>query len=207
MAPILILEAFHGGSHKQLVDVLLKGKFHIDALIDSYDCNASFFVDLNEEEYDLLTIPAKKWHWCARMSALHFAGRISTAHRYQTIFCSSVLNLAELIGMRTDLAACRKIVYFHENQLCYPVRDAKQRDVQYGINQITTCLCADRILFNSRYNMNSFLDCIESFLRKVPNMSFQGVREKIVPKCDVLYFPVEFGKLTKRGVKAEKEER
>uniref|UniRef100_A0A182XCK6 tRNA-queuosine alpha-mannosyltransferase n=1 Tax=Anopheles quadriannulatus TaxID=34691 RepID=A0A182XCK6_ANOQN len=186
MAPILILEAFYGGSHKQLVDVLLK--------------------DLKEEEYDLLTIPAKKWHWCARMSALHFAGRISTAHRYQTIFCSSVLNLAELIGMRTDLAACRKIVYFHENQLCYPVRDAKQRDVQYGINQITTCLCADRILFNSRYNMNSFLDCIESFLRKVPNMSFQGVREKIVPKCDVLHFPVEFRKLPKRGVKAEKEE-
>uniref|UniRef100_A0A182JUJ7 tRNA-queuosine alpha-mannosyltransferase n=1 Tax=Anopheles christyi TaxID=43041 RepID=A0A182JUJ7_9DIPT len=186
MAQILILEAFYGGSHKQLIDVLLK--------------------NLNEKEYDLLTIPAKKWHWCARMSALHFAGRISTTHQYQTIFCSSVLNLAELIGMRTDLATCRKVVYFHENQLCYPVRDTKQRDVQYGINQITTCLCADRILFNSRYNMNSFLNSIESFLRIVPNMSFQEVRHKIVPKCDVLYFPVDFGKLTKRGVKVEHEE-
>uniref|UniRef100_A0A182NUZ7 tRNA-queuosine alpha-mannosyltransferase n=1 Tax=Anopheles dirus TaxID=7168 RepID=A0A182NUZ7_9DIPT len=180
MAQILILEAFYGGSHKQLVDVLLK--------------------HLNEAEYDLLTIPAKKWHWCARMSALQFAGRIPATHQYRTLFCSSVLNLAELVGMRTDLATCRKIVYFHENQLCYPVRDAKERDVQYGINQITTCLCADTVLFNSRYNMESFLDSIQTFLNIVPNMSFKGVRDKIAPKCGVLYFPIEFGKLSTRSV-------
>ncbi|XP_035908561.1 glycosyltransferase-like domain-containing protein 1-like [Anopheles stephensi] len=186
MAHILILEAFYGGSHKQLIDVLVKY--------------------LDEREYDLLTIPAKKWHWCARMSALQFAGRISTAHRYQTIFCSSVLNLSELIGMRTDLAHCRKIVYFHENQLCYPVRESKQRDVQYGINQITTCLCADRVLFNSRYNMDSFLDSIQSFLNIVPNMSFKGVREKIAPKCEVLYYPVEFSNLSTRTDEKEDKE-
>uniref|UniRef100_A0A182PB25 tRNA-queuosine alpha-mannosyltransferase n=1 Tax=Anopheles epiroticus TaxID=199890 RepID=A0A182PB25_9DIPT len=186
MAQILILEAFYGGSHKQLIDVLLE--------------------NLNKEEYDLLTIPAKKWHWCARMSALQFAGRIRTAHQYQTLFCSSVLNLAELVGMRMDLATCRKVVYFHENQLCYPVRSSKQRDVQYGINQITTCLCADRILFNSRYNLDSFLKSIEPFLKIVPNMSFQGVREKIASKCEVLYYPVEFGKLVTRDVYNEKKE-
>ncbi|XP_050072418.1 glycosyltransferase-like domain-containing protein 1-like [Anopheles maculipalpis] len=183
MAQILILEAFYGGSHKQLIDVLAK--------------------NLSEEEYDLLTIPAKKWHWCARMSALHFAGHISTTHRYQTIFCSSVLNLSELIGMRADLAHCRKIVYFHENQLSYPVRESKQRDVQYGINQITTCLCADRVLFNSRYNMTSFLERIPSFLNIVPNISFKGVRDQIAPKCEVLYFPIEFGKLETRSAKTE----
>uniref|UniRef100_A0A182RRF6 tRNA-queuosine alpha-mannosyltransferase n=1 Tax=Anopheles funestus TaxID=62324 RepID=A0A182RRF6_ANOFN len=177
MAQILILEAFYGGSHKQLMDVLTK--------------------NFTEEEYDLFTIPAKKWHWCARMSALHFAGRIPATHQYRTIFCSSVLNLSELIGMRTDLANCRKIVYFHENQLCYPVRDSKQRDVQYGINQITSCLCADRVLFNSRYNMTSFLESVQSFLNIVPNMSFKGVRDKIAPKCNVLYFPVEFGNLSR----------
>uniref|UniRef100_A0A182MA70 tRNA-queuosine alpha-mannosyltransferase n=1 Tax=Anopheles culicifacies TaxID=139723 RepID=A0A182MA70_9DIPT len=186
MARILILEAFYGGSHKQLIDVLIE--------------------NFNEEEYDLLTIPAKKWHWCARMSALHFAGRIPATHQYRTIFCSSVLNLSELIGMRVDLASCRKIVYFHENQLCYPVRDTKERDVQYGINQITSCLCADKVLFNSRYNMISFLESIHSFLNVVPNMSFKGVRDQIAPKCDVLYFPVEFGCLSKKSSPTENTE-
>ncbi|XP_058122058.1 glycosyltransferase-like domain-containing protein 1-like [Anopheles ziemanni] len=179
MAYILTLEAFYGGSHKQLLDIILK--------------------NFNRDEYDLFTIPAKKWHWCARMSALQFAQNIPTTHAYRTIFCSSVLNLAELIGMRPDLASCRKVVYFHENQLSYPVRESKSRDVQYGVNQITTCLCADLVLFNSKYNMSSFLGSIQSFLNIVPNMSFKGIREKIEPKCEVLYFPIDFQHIPSRS--------
>lgn len=89
-------------------------------------------------EYELFTLPAKKWHWRARMSALHFAQTIPTDHQYNILFTSSVLNLAELLGVRPDLAKCRKIVYFHENQLLYPVREIKDRDCQYGLNQIVT---------------------------------------------------------------------
>ena len=38
------------------------------------------------------------------------------------LFCSSVLNLSELLSLRPDLASIKKkIVYFHENQLAYPV--------------------------------------------------------------------------------------
>ncbi|KAJ8977790.1 hypothetical protein NQ317_014696 [Molorchus minor] len=39
----------------------------------------------------------------------------------------SVLNLAELLGLRPDLSKLRKIVYFHENQLIYPVQQIKER--------------------------------------------------------------------------------
>lgn len=89
-------------------------------------------------EYEMFTLPAKKWHWRARMSALHFAQAIPTDHQYNILFTSSVLNLAELLGVRPDLAKCRKIVYFHENQLVYPVREIKDRDCQYGLNQVMT---------------------------------------------------------------------
>ncbi|XP_035796125.1 glycosyltransferase-like domain-containing protein 1-like isoform X2 [Anopheles albimanus] len=185
MAQILVLEAFYGGSHKQLLDVILK--------------------DLDPTTYDLYTIPAKKWHWCARMSALHFAEVIPAAHQYRLLFTSSVLNLAELIGLRPDLGRCRRIVYFHENQLCYPVRESKQRDVQYGVNQITACLCADAIRFNSRHNMHSFLDSIQSFLSIVPNMKFKGIREKIAQKCKVLYFPIAFHQIPRRTAGGNRE--
>ncbi|XP_052864397.1 glycosyltransferase-like domain-containing protein 1-like [Anopheles cruzii] len=182
MAHILILEAFYGGSHKQLLDVILK--------------------DLHPDEYDLYTLPAKKWHWCARMSALHFASQIPSSHQFRTLFTSSVLNLAELIGLRPDLAGCHRIVYFHENQLCYPVRHTKARDVQYGLNQITTTVCADKVLFNSRFNMYSFLDSIQSFLNIVPNMKFAGQREKIAPKCEVLHFPIALRQIPRRVLAA-----
>lgn len=56
--------------------------------------------------------------------------------KFQTLFASSTLNLCELIGLRPDLARLRKILYFHENQLVYPVRKQKDRDFQYGYNQI-----------------------------------------------------------------------
>ncbi|KAJ8944089.1 hypothetical protein NQ318_019427 [Aromia moschata] len=54
------------------------------------------------------------------------------------LFCSSVLNLSELLGLRPDLSKLKKIVYFHENQLVYPVQHIKERDIQFAYNQITT---------------------------------------------------------------------
>lgn len=95
-------------------------------------------LDVSTKDFDLFTLSAKKWHWRARTSAIHFAQIIPYDHQYEVLFTSSVLNLAELIGMRPDLAKCKKVVYFHENQLIYPVREVKERDSQYGLNQIMT---------------------------------------------------------------------
>ncbi|XP_037725193.1 glycosyltransferase-like domain-containing protein 1-like [Drosophila subpulchrella] len=169
---ILIIEPFYGGSHKQLIDTLIEG--------------------LSETDYEIFSLPAKKWHWRARTSALHFSQLIPLDHEYRVLFTSSVLSLAELIGVRPDLGACRKIVYFHENQLIYPVREVKQRDCQYGFNEILSCLAADIVLFNSQFNCTSFLDNVQPFLKIQPDFKIKQIREQIQKKCQVLYFPVKF---------------
>ncbi|XP_053774608.1 tRNA-queuosine alpha-mannosyltransferase isoform X2 [Desmodus rotundus] len=166
----LIIEAFYGGSHKQLVDLL-------------------------QEELEncvLYTLPAKKWHWRARTSALYFSQHIPASEHYRILFASSVLNLAELIALRPDLGKLKKILYFHENQLVYPVKKCQERDFQYGYNQILSCLVADVVVFNSVFNMQSFLTSIGRFMKLIPDHRPKDLESIIRPKCQVIYFPIRF---------------
>ena len=172
MVDVLMLEPFFGGSHKQLIDTITA------SLLTK---NISF---------DLLTLPAKKWHWKARTSAVEFYSQIDASKSYQTIFCSSVLNVCELVGLCPWLLKCKKVVYFHENQLEYPVQKQQERDFQYAYNQILSALAADTVLFNSNYNMNSFLSKINSTLKKIPRFKPNCIANTISSKCEVLYFPV-----------------
>lgn len=167
---ILIIEAFYGGSHKQLVDLLQE---------ELGDCV-------------LYTLPAKKWHWRARTSALYFSQTIPISEHYRTLFASSVLNLTELAALRPDLGKLKTILYFHENQLIYPVKKCQERDFQYGYNQILSCLVADVVVFNSVFNMESFLTSIGKFMKLIPDHRPKDLESIIRPKCQVTYFPIRF---------------
>jgi len=173
MASLLIIEPFYGGSHKQLVDTLVSS--------------------LEVSTFHLVTLSAKKWHWRARASALTISQAIPRNHQFTTLFTSSVLSLAELVGLRPDLARLQKVVYFHENQLCYPVKSVKERDFQFGYNQVTTCLAADKVLFNSQYNLSSFLSRIPSFLGLQPDHkpNISDICDQIRLISSVCYFPLQ----------------
>lgn len=97
-----------------------------------------YFILEFEDRCEIVTLPAKKWPWRARYGALLLSELIPMKLSYRTLFCSSVLNLAELLALRPDLLKLKKIVYFHENQLTYPKKETKKRDFQFGYNQITT---------------------------------------------------------------------
>ncbi|XP_065527344.1 tRNA-queuosine alpha-mannosyltransferase isoform X8 [Lathamus discolor] len=168
---VLLIEAFYGGSHKQLMDLLQEEL---------------------QEDCVLCTLPAKKWHWRARTAALYFMQTVPMSPNYRILFASSVLNLAELTALRPDLGKLKKVLYFHENQLVYPVQKCQERDFQYGYNQILSCLVADVVVFNSAFNMESFLTSIGKFMKLIPDHRPKDLEEIIRPKCQVLYFPVRF---------------
>jgi len=65
---VLIVEPFYGGSHKQLVDLLCQ---HYNETCSS-----------GPTTHALFTLPAKKWHWRARTSALYFAQTIPLNSSY-----------------------------------------------------------------------------------------------------------------------------
>ena len=177
---VVLVEPFYGGSHRQFVDLLVE-----DVLAAS------------GAEALTVTLPAKKWHWSIRTAALSISRRIPKPlpAGCATLFASSYLNLPELLALRPDLGATRKVVYFHENQLTYPTQLAdkeRERDFQFGWIQIMSCIVADAIAFNSAFNMHSFLGAIDGFMRRIPDPAQRilGLAEELRPKCSVAYFPL-----------------
>ena len=160
------------------------------------------------------TLPGKKWHWRLLVSAAHFAEIIPPDVRPRfapgTLFVTSLMNLADLIALRPDLARRRKVLYFHENQFAYPssqqhqelpaqqkhpakMQKSKKAWSDYGWAQIMSCLAADEVLFNSEYNKKTFLKGAERLLSMIPAPSRPaGIPERIAAKSRVLYFPLLF---------------
>jgi len=157
---ILALEPYYGGSHRAFIDGL------------------SF---VSKHDWKVLTLPAHKWKWRMRHSAITFAEQVSALlakdQNWDFIFCSDMLNLAEFLALvPAEVAALPKVIYFHENQLTYPVRVEDERDYQFAMTNLTSTLAADAVWFNSQFHMKSFLGALEKFLKSMPdNQPLQAV--------------------------------
>ncbi|UCF99644.1 MAG: DUF3524 domain-containing protein [Spirochaetaceae bacterium] len=163
--PILFLEPFYGGSHREFADGLLENSRH---------------------PLELHTLPARFWKWRMRGAALHFARRIKNPGAYCALIVTDLMSLADLKALWA--AACPPaLLYVHENQLTYPLAPGEQLDLHYGFTNVTTALCADRILFNSYTHFRAFFEELPLFLRRMPEYRPRWVIEEIRKKSSVLY--------------------
>lgn len=174
---LLVLEPYFGGSHRAVLDALLP--------VLGMEC-------------DVLTLPARKWKWRMRGAAITMAddvrARYDAGARWDLILASTFLNLAEFTGLAGDaVAGVPTIVYFHENQLVYPVRHTAEWDLQFPLTNITSALAADACVFNTRWNLERFCEEIPGFLKQFPDHHPQGVAERIAAKSQVLAPPFDPG--------------
>lgn len=168
----LLLESYYDGSHRQLVDGLRR---HL--LPDA----------------PLWTLPARKWKWRMRGAALEFAARFAAeTPAVDGIFVTSLTNAAELRGLLARSGHDRPLaVYFHENQLAYPVQHFDRRDHHFAWTNLHSALVADRLAFNSRFNLESFLTGMERVIRKMPDARPDHALERIEAAAVVLPVPIE----------------
>ncbi len=166
---VLALEPYYGGSHKAFLNGWTERSVH---------------------DWTALTLPASKWKWRMRHAAVTFAEQLQSepaATRPDVIFCSDMLNLAELRGLAPDLAGVPAVVYFHENQLTYPTQQQDPRDIHFGLTNMITALSAQQVWFNSHFHREEFLSALDQTLAQMPDRQPLHAVETIREKSSVLY--------------------
>jgi glycosyltransferase involved in cell wall biosynthesis len=121
-----------------------------------------------------------------RGAALHFARRIKDPGEYCGLIVTDLMSLADLKALWGS-ACPPALFYVHENQLTYPLAPGEQLDLHYGFTNLTTALCAERVLFNSRTHFQAFFEHLPGFIDRMPEYRPRWVVEQIRKKSEVLY--------------------
>jgi glycosyltransferase involved in cell wall biosynthesis len=162
---ILFLEPFFGGSHRDFAEGLIEYSRH---------------------SFTLHTLPARFWKWRMRGASLHFARKIEQGADFDLILATDLMSIADL-KMMMGKESPPILLYMHENQLSYPLPEGEKMDYQYGFTDITSCLAADAVVFNSRFHYESFFAMLPDFLHHMPEYKPMWVIDEIRRKASVLY--------------------
>jgi glycosyltransferase involved in cell wall biosynthesis len=162
---ILFMEPFFGGSHRDFAEGLIAASRH---------------------RIDLVSLPDRFWKWRMRGAALHWAKTIAASAPYDAWIATDLVSLAELKGI-VGHPPTPSLLYFHENQLSYPLPPGEALDVQFGFTNIASALAAELVVFNSRYQMTAFFHTLPAFLRRMPDHRPGWVMDAIRAKARVIY--------------------
>ena len=177
---IIYIEPFYSGAHKQW--------------IDSYKEKSS-------HDVDILTLPGNKWKWRMHGGAITLANEfMKYKKKIDLIICSDFLNLPVFKAIcKNQIIDIPIIMYFHENQLSYPWSPhdsdiSLNRDLHYHFINYTSSLVSDFNLFNSKYHLDSYLDSLKKYLKKMPDYNNFKTIDVISNKSDILYIGCDLKK-------------
>ena len=175
---VLLNVPYYSGSHKYWADNVIKNSAH---------------------DIFMLTMTGRHWKWRMKGSSIHLAQKIKElASKPQAIICSSMMDLSLYKSLLAkELQDIPIIYYLHENQLTYPFSNNESRsqeDFHYGFINYRSCLIADKIIFNSQYHMDQFLDGLIKLFKRLPDYTTEILDSVnlIKSKSIVIYVGIDF---------------
>ena len=162
---ILFLEPFFGGSHKNFA---LGFKAH--------SCH----------EVTLVTLPDRFWKWRMRGAALYFVNQVKDFSGYDAVIVTDMMDLTDFLSLAgKDLPPV--LMYFHENQLSYPLASNQKKDFHLGFTNIISAFAADKVFFNSKFHFNDFIGAASRLIKQMPDYRPKWMIEQIRKKTQVIY--------------------
>ena len=145
--------------------------------------------NLSEIEWYALELPGRHFRWRIRGNPLSWLDQLPQQDP-DLILATSMVDLATLRGLHPRLSRVPAIYYFHENQFAYPLGENQVRSVEPQMVQLYGALAAQKIVFNSRFNRDSFLDGVESLMGKMPDATPAGLQQRLEQKAEICPVPV-----------------
>ncbi|MBI4601360.1 MAG: DUF3524 domain-containing protein [Planctomycetes bacterium] len=172
---VLVLEPYYGLSHRTFLEGYGRHSRH---------------------RLEVWKLPARKWKWRMRGAAFHFADRARSAGAGagpDAVLASDFLNLCDWRALAPPaFGRAPAVLYFHENQVTYPLGAAAPRDFHYGWINLSSALAAERVIFNSAYHRGELLREVERVLGLMPDHVPPGLPERIGAKSAVLPVGIDF---------------
>ncbi len=142
-----------------------------------------------EMDWTSLELPGRHFAWRIRGNPLSWLDTLpaETPHR---ILATSMVDLATLRGLHPRLSHVPVDYYFHENQFAYPRSNAQMPSLEPQLVQLYGALSADRLLFNSCFNRDSFLDGVADLLARMPDRAPSGVRDRLAARSRICPVPI-----------------
>lgn len=176
---VLALEPWFGGSHRHFLEGLARHSTH---------------------DFRLVTMADRFWKWRMQGGAVTLAHKArevaAEGFRPDVIFASSMVNLPAFLALTRELFAETPVVlFFHENQLTYPLRPGTQRDYTYAYVNYLSALAANRVVFNSQFHYDEFFDALPKLLRRFPDYTHLRTAQRVRDKSSVLHLGLDLAAL------------
>lgn len=176
---VLALEPWYGGSHGRFLDGLVAHSAH---------------------EVRTVTMAARYWKWRMQGGAVTLAEKareaVADGWRPDVLLASDMVHLPAFLALTRDLfARTPAVLYLHENQLTYPLREGQEQDYTYATVNYLSALTADRVVFNSAFHRDEFFGALPDLLRRFPDYSHVGEVPALRAKSGVLHLGLDLAGL------------
>jgi glycosyltransferase involved in cell wall biosynthesis len=173
---ILALEPWYEGSHQRFLDGL---------------------VDHSAHDIEAITMPGRFWRWRMEGGGVTLAKKVRTlvddeGFAPDLVFATDKVNLPAVLSLaRPQLEGVPVVMYFHENQLTYPLPPEEERERAYAITNYLSALAADRVVFNSQSHFDEFIEALPQLLRDFPDYTNMHTVRDLREKSSVLHLGID----------------
>jgi glycosyltransferase involved in cell wall biosynthesis len=165
---ILFLDPYHGGSHA--------------AIAEGYAAHSHHTVRL------LALPPTGGWRWRMRGAAVTLARLAREQPTPDLLLATDMLDLASFRALTRHIYGPQipAALYWHENQLTYPLPAGRARDLSFAWINYTSALTAEALYFNSADHRRAFLGALPGLLTRYHDYTEEQTIGEIAAKSHIL---------------------